>query len=99
MMIGVSFLSPMSEFNILLDHNNSSILDDNHFFVVSPFSHLKLLFCILGLVFISRTSCENYVAYGEGLVFVIPHDNNNIGRFVGGLVILLHSEECIMDMI
>ena len=99
MMIGVSFVSPMFECNILLDHIHSSILDDSHFVVVSPFSHLNLLFFILGLVFVSRPSCENLAAYGEGFSFVIPPDNQNIGSFVGGLLIVLHSKECIMDLV
>ena len=99
MLIGVSFVSPMSDCNILLDHIHSSILDDSQFVVVSPFSHLNLLFFILVLVFVSRPSCENPVAYGEGLAFVIPPDNQNIGSFVGGLVIVLHSKECIMDLV
>ena len=44
MLIGVSFVSPMSDCNILWDHIDSSILDDNQFVVVSPFLHLNLLF-------------------------------------------------------
>ena len=72
MLIGVSFETPMSDYNILLDHNHSSILDYSQFANVSPFSHLKFLFFILGLVFVARPSCENPPAYGEGLAFVIP---------------------------
>ena len=99
MLIGVSFVSPMSDCNILLDHIHSSILYDNQFVDVSPFSYLNLLFFILSLVLVSRPSCENPAAYGEGLAFVILPDNQNIGRFVGGLVIVLHSKECIMDLV
>ena len=99
MLIGVSFVNPMSECNILLDHIHSSILEDSQFAAVSPFSHLNLLFFILDLVFVSRLSCENPAAYGEGLAFVIPPDNHNIGSFVGVLVIVLHSKECIMDLV
>ena len=74
MLIGVSFVSPMSNCNILLDHIHSSILDDGQFDDVSPFLHLNLLFFILVLVFVSRPSCENPATYGEGLAFVIPPD-------------------------
>ena len=75
MLIGVCFVSPMSECNMILDHIHSSILDDSQFADVSPFSHLNLLFFILVLVFVARPSCKNPVAYGEGLAFVIPPDN------------------------
>ena len=99
MLIGVSFVRPMFDYNILLDHIHSSILDDCQFVAVSPFLHLNLLFFILGLVFVAHPSCENPAAYGEVLAFVIPPNNQNIGSFVGGLVIVLHSKECIMDLV
>ena len=99
MLIGVPFVSPMSDYDILLDHIHSSILDDCQFVAVSPFLHLNLLFFIFGLVFVARPSCENPTAYGEGLAFVISPDNQNIGSFFGGLVIMLHSKECIMDLV
>ena len=75
MPIGVSFVSPMFDYNIRLDHIHSSTLDNSLFSVVSPFSHLNLLFFILGLVFVARPSFENLETYGEGLAFVIPPDN------------------------
>ena len=93
MLIGVSFMGPMSDCNILLDHIHSSILDDSQFVVVLPFSHLNLLFFIIGLVFVAPPSCENSAAYGEGLSFVIAPNNETIGRFVGGLVIVLKSKK------
>ena len=70
MLVGISFVSPISNCNILLDHIHSYILDDIQFVGVSLFSHLNLLFFILGMVFVSLPSCENPAAYGEGLAFV-----------------------------
>ena len=47
MLVGVSFVSPMYDCNILLDHIHSSILDDIQFAAVSPLLDLTFYFSSL----------------------------------------------------